>query len=102
MAKKKTEKITEEPEMRMHTIVLKEKDVNGKYMSMDVDTISPTQPFGEKYPIVMATVGDAAFFVPMSQINWIEQHYGVQEDLKTVGSAMDKKIKVVKTGMEIG
>ena len=68
---------------RMHTIVFKEKDKEGKQFFVDVDTIMPPVfMFGEGYPILMATVDDKAFFIPLENVHHFEQNYGVAADTK--------------------
>ncbi len=82
---------------KMHTVVLKEKDGEGKWISMDVDTITPTFPFGEKMPMIMAVDGDFAYFIPMEQVNFFQQNFGVKGDFENVQEMMDKKTKIKKT-----
>lgn len=79
----------EEPK-RMHSIILKEKDVNGNWLSLDVDQILPIFPFGETNPMLMAIVDDKSYFIPLTQINWYEQNYGVKSDME-LGKAIAKQ-----------
>lgn len=79
---------------KMHTVVLKEKDENNKWISMDVDTITPTFPFGEKMPMIMAVDDDFAYFIPMEQVNFFQQNYGVKNDFGDVQKMMEKKTNI--------
>jgi len=83
-----------EPKMRMHSIILKEKDASGNFIYIEADLIQPTFPYGENKPVIMASLDDKAFFIPAEQILWIEQNFGVLEDMKIAQGMMDKKTKI--------
>lgn len=67
---------------RMHSIILKEKDKDGNWLSIDVDGVMPTFILGETLPMLMGIVDDRAYFIPIEQINWFEQNFGVANDTK--------------------
>ena len=83
-----------EPKPRMHSIILKEKDASGNFIYIEADSIMPTYPYGEGKPVIMAKLDDGAYFIPVEQIMWIEQHHGVSEDMKIAQGIMDKKTKI--------
>lgn len=67
---------------RMHSIILKEKDKEGNWLSIDVDMVMPTFILGETQPMLMGVVDDRAYFIPIEQVNWFEQNFGVKNDSK--------------------
>lgn len=69
-------------ECRMHSIILKEKDKEGNWLSIDVDMVMPTFILGENMPMLMGIVDDRAYFIPIEQVNWFEQNFGVKNDAK--------------------
>jgi len=94
MTAKKTTKKIETPDSpeRMHTIILKEKDTQGRFMFLNVDQVIPVNLFGEACPMVMGVVDDRAYFIPLEQMNWFEQNYGVKKDAK-IAKAMYEESK---------
>jgi hypothetical protein len=84
----------EESKPRMHSIILKEKDGGGNFIYIEADSIMPTYPYGEGKPVLMASLDDKAFFIPTEQIMWIEQNWGVKEDIKVAQGMVDKKTKI--------
>lgn len=82
----------EEPK-RMHSIILKEKDKDGNWLSLDVDSIFPHFPFGETNPMLMAIVDDKSYFIPLAQINWWEQNFGVRKDMELGKMIAEQKMK---------
>ena len=95
-----TEKVEPETSVRMHTITLKEKDAQGRFLYIDADQVLPVNLFGDAYPIVMAVIGDRAFFLPCEQMNWFEQNYGVQKDAKIAKAMHNEKMKRQKDYVE--
>jgi len=84
----------EEPKIeRAHTIILKEKDKEGNWLSLDIDSIFPIFPFGESTPMLMAIVDDKSYFIPLAQINWYEQNYGVKDDMELGQKIAAQKMK---------
>jgi len=103
MVTKKTTKNTApkvEPPTRMHTIILKEKDVQGRFMFLDVDQVIPVNLFGEQCPMVMGVVDDRAYFIPLEQMNWFEQNFGVKKDAKIAKAMYEEGKKKNKEYIE--
>ena len=86
---------------RLHTIVLKEKDKEGNWLSLDVDTIFPVAPFGETVPMIMAIVDDKSYFIPLAQINWYEQNHGVKGDLELAQTMNEQRMKKKGNRMDV-
>ena len=84
----------EEPKQRMHSIVLKETNEDGEFIYIEADSIMPTYPYGEGKPVIMATLDDTAYFIPVENINWIIQNYGVKSDVELAQTTMAKRTKV--------
>ena len=80
------------PERRMHSIILKEKDKEGNWLSIDVDAVLPFHIFGEGQPMIIAIVDDHAYFIPLEQLNWFEQNWGVEKDAKMAHNMVQEKI----------
>ena len=95
-----TEKVEPETSVRMHTITLKEKDAQGRFLYIDVDQVLPVNLFGESCPMVMAVIDDRAYFIPIEQMNWFEQNYGVQNDAKIAKTMHNEKMKRQKDYVE--
>jgi len=85
-----SEEIKEESK-RMYSIVLKEKDKDGNWLSIDVDEVMPTYIFGENNPMVMGVVDDRSYFIPINQMNWFEQNFGVKNDVKLAQTLAKEK-----------
>ena len=92
MTKEKSKTEEQKPE-RAHTIILKEKDKDNNWLSLDVDSIFPIFPFGESTPMIMAIVDDKSYFIPLAQINWYEQNYGVKDDMELGQKIAAQKMK---------
>lgn len=86
-----TKKEVKEEKKRMHSIILKEKDTEGNWLSIDVDYILPIHMFGEAYPIVMGVVDDRAYFIPLETMNWFEQNFGVERDTELAHKLAEAK-----------
>ena len=82
-----------EKKQRMHSIVLKEKDKDSNWLSIDVDQIMPVFLFGDANPMIMGVVDDRAYFITYAQMNWFEQNYGVKTDEKIARAMHEEKIK---------
>ena len=99
MKKTETKPETETPmdeNPRMHTIIFKEKDKDGKQFFIDVDNIMPPNfMFGESYPLLFAIKDDKAFFIPMENVHHFEQNYGVKKDWVT-GKELASEMKKTK------
>ncbi len=87
------ETIKKEKTERMHSIVLKEKDKDDNWLSLDVDQVIPIFLFGEQNPMVMGIVDDRAYFIPFAQMNWFEQNYGVKNDTEVAKTIATEKLK---------
>ncbi len=78
---------------RMYSIILKEKGDKNDWLSIDVDQVIPTFPFGEQFPVLMAIVDDRSYFIPLSQLNWFEQNFGAEKDTEMAKAMIDEKRK---------
>lgn len=76
-----------EETQRLYSVVMKEKDSEGKLMSIEADELLYTTPYGEGKVVLMAIVDDGAFYIPIENVCWTEQHAHVKEDAE-VGRKM--------------
>lgn len=86
----------EQEKQMMHSIIFKEKDKEGNFLLIDVDNLMPSFMFGEAHPMIIGIVGDKAFHIPLANVNWFEQHYGVKKDTELAMRMLQEKLKKVR------